>query len=80
MFFKDDLKDSYTVIPRKSFQVLSSEANELLPIYNKTSYKQYQHGIPVADWSNPAHTTGLHTVLTYPHSQQRSHHTAARKK
>ncbi|XP_074652322.1 pyruvate dehydrogenase (acetyl-transferring) kinase isozyme 2, mitochondrial-like [Tubulanus polymorphus] len=62
-------------------KVFPAEANELLPIYNKTSYKQYQHGIPVADWSNPSHTTGLHAVLnfpTHPSHTRRGYHTSLR--
>ncbi|XP_064643918.1 pyruvate dehydrogenase (acetyl-transferring) kinase, mitochondrial-like isoform X2 [Lineus longissimus] len=58
-------------------KVFPGEACELLPIYNKTSFRQYQHSIPVGDWSNPAHTTGLHTVLHYPHTHPRQYHTSA---
>ena len=44
----------------KIFQTLASEANELLPIYNKTSHNFYSASIPVADWSDPQQSSGLH--------------------
>lgn len=34
------------------FQALSTEANELLPIFNKTSSNFYRTPIPTADWSS----------------------------
>ncbi|CAH8453913.1 unnamed protein product [Schistosoma haematobium] len=37
----------------------AAEADELLPVFNRTSAKQYgSASIPVADWSNPHITTG----------------------
>lgn len=33
-------------------QAISDEANELLPIFNKTSSKFYRATIPTGDWSN----------------------------
>lgn len=33
-------------------QRLSDEANELLPIFNKTSSKFYKASVPTGDWSN----------------------------
>lgn len=33
-------------------QALSDEANELLPIFNKTSSKFYRATVPTGDWSN----------------------------
>ncbi|KAH8852784.1 [Pyruvate dehydrogenase (acetyl-transferring)] kinase, mitochondrial [Schistosoma japonicum] len=37
----------------------AAEADELLPVFNRTSAKQYGSvSIPVADWSNPNITTG----------------------
>ena len=33
-------------------QRLSEEANELLPIYNKTSSRFYRATVPTGDWSN----------------------------
>lgn len=34
-------------------QVLSDEANELLPVYNRTASKFYATNTPVNDWSSP---------------------------
>jgi len=34
-------------------KTLSTDANELLPIYNKTSYKHYKMAAPNPDWSAP---------------------------
>jgi len=34
-------------------KTLTHEANELLPIFNKTSTKQYKSAIPTADWTDP---------------------------
>lgn len=33
-------------------KALSDEANELLPIFNKTSSKFYKATVPTGDWSN----------------------------
>ena len=62
LWYKAD-KSLYSVTPQFArrlvtpflfvFQLLSSEANELLPIYNATTSKQYSHTSPVADWSSP---------------------------
>lgn len=35
-----------------ALQALSDEANELLPIFNKTSSKFYRATVPTGDWSN----------------------------
>lgn len=35
-------------------KVLSDEANECLPVYNKTASRVYESDIPVSDWSSPA--------------------------
>jgi len=35
-------------------KALTHEATELLPVFNKTSTKQYQSSIPTADWTDPA--------------------------
>jgi len=32
----------------------TEEANELLPIFNKTSTKQYKSAVPTADWTDPS--------------------------
>ncbi|CAG5125096.1 unnamed protein product [Candidula unifasciata] len=34
-------------------KVMSSEANEVLPVYNKTASRVYNRDIPVNDWSSP---------------------------
>lgn len=34
------------------FQAFSDEANELLPIFNKTSTRFYKATVPTGDWSN----------------------------
>jgi len=35
-------------------KALTHEATELLPVFNKTSTKQYQASIPTADWTDPS--------------------------
>ncbi|OON22362.1 ATPase/histidine kinase/DNA gyrase B/HSP90 domain protein, partial [Opisthorchis viverrini] len=36
----------------------AAEADEIIPIFNRTSARQYEiSGVPVADWSNPQFTT-----------------------
>ena len=35
-------------------KTLTNEAMELLPVFNKTSTKQYKSAIPTADWTDPA--------------------------
>ena len=37
-------------------KALTHEANELLPVFNKTSTKQYKSAVPTADWTDPAYT------------------------
>jgi len=32
----------------------TQEANELLPIFNKTSTRQYKSAVPIADWTDPS--------------------------
>ncbi|KAL3835777.1 hypothetical protein ACJMK2_021253 [Sinanodonta woodiana] len=36
-------------------KVLSNEASECLPVYNKTAYKMYDSDVAVSDWSSPQH-------------------------
>eukprot|EP00096_Caligus_rogercresseyi_P008964 TRINITY_DN2951_c0_g1_i2.p1 TRINITY_DN2951_c0_g1~~TRINITY_DN2951_c0_g1_i2.p1 ORF type:complete len:339 (-),score=93.40 TRINITY_DN2951_c0_g1_i2:263-1279(-) len=36
------------------------EANELLPVFNKTSTKQYKASIPTADWTDPTSSINRH--------------------
>ena len=42
---------------------------ELLPLYNKTSTKQYRSSVPVADWTDP-HST----MNKQYHPMQQQHH------
>ncbi|CAH1775734.1 unnamed protein product [Owenia fusiformis] len=56
-------------------KVLSSEASELLPIFNKTSLKQYSSSIPAADWSNPNYTSGLHFARQFSTASKRKYST-----
>jgi len=37
-------------------KTLTNEASELLPVFNKTSTKQYKTSIPTADWTDPSFT------------------------
>ena len=34
-------------------KALTHDATELLPVFNKTSTKQYKSAIPTADWTDP---------------------------
>ncbi|XP_040575952.1 pyruvate dehydrogenase (acetyl-transferring) kinase, mitochondrial isoform X1 [Lepeophtheirus salmonis] len=36
------------------------EANELLPVFNKTSTKQYKASVPTADWTDPTSSINRH--------------------
>ncbi|KAG7312857.1 hypothetical protein JYU34_001238 [Plutella xylostella] len=36
-------------------KALTNEANELLPVFNKTSSKFYKPSVQLADWSGPVH-------------------------
>lgn len=48
-------------------KALSNEANELLPIFNKTSSKYYRATIPTADWSNASSSMGArHMTCSNP--------------
>lgn len=42
-------------------KVLSSEANELLPVFNKTSSKHYRSALGTHDWSSGAVHHGINT-------------------
>ncbi|KAF6020686.1 Pdk [Bugula neritina] len=44
--------DGYGTDAIVTLKLLSSQANELLPIYTATTSKQYKSEIPVADWSS----------------------------
>lgn len=48
-------------------KALSNEANELLPIFNKTSTKFYRTTIPTGDWSNQSSTMGVRHLTTAQH-------------
>jgi len=37
-------------------KTLTHEAKELLPVFNKTSTKQYKAAIPTADWTDPSYS------------------------
>ena len=37
-------------------KTMTHEATELLPVFNKTSTKQYKSAIPTADWTGPSFT------------------------
>jgi len=37
-------------------KALTHEANELLPVFNKTSTKQYKSAVPTADWTDPSYS------------------------
>jgi len=52
-------------------KALSNEANELLPIFNKTSTRFYRTTIPTGDWSNHTSTTGVRHYFTTNNSQRR---------
>lgn len=45
-------------------KALSNEANELLPVFNKTSRKYYRATTPTGDWSNQSSTTPVRHVST----------------
>jgi len=40
-------------------KALTHEATELLPVFNKTSTKQYKSSIPTADWTDPTFSSGI---------------------
>lgn len=46
-------------------QALSNEANELLPIFNKTTSKFYRTVVPTGDWSNQATNIGSRQMCTH---------------
>ncbi|XP_022907219.1 pyruvate dehydrogenase (acetyl-transferring) kinase, mitochondrial [Onthophagus taurus] len=45
-------------------KALSNEANELLPIFNKTTSKFYRTIVPTGDWSNQATNLGSRQIST----------------
>jgi len=50
-------------------QALSTEANELLPIFNKTSSKFYRTPVPTADWSSQCGGGMATRQLSMSHNQ-----------
>ncbi len=40
-----------------------SEASELLPIFNKTSTKQYKQSVPTSDWTDPS--SDMNSSISY---------------
>lgn len=51
-------------------QALSNEANELLPIFNKTTSKFYRSTIQTGDWSNQSTVIGDRQIST----KTKNHH------
>ncbi|KAK6619869.1 hypothetical protein RUM44_006269 [Polyplax serrata] len=67
-YFHGDLNllscDGYGTDTIICLKLLTNEANELLPIFNKTSTKFYQATIPAGDWSDQScFITGRNTAL-----------------
>lgn len=56
-------------------KALSNEANELLPIFNKTTSKFYRTTIPTGDWSNQATNIGSRQICTHMKKHQLPHNT-----
>lgn len=48
-------------------KALSNEANELLPIFNKTSTRFYRSTIPTGDWSNQSSCMSVRHFFTHNH-------------
>jgi len=85
-YFNGDLSlnsvEGYGTDAMICLRVFPDAANELLPVFNKTSYLKYSSAIPVGDWSDSSQTTGLHGAVHqihgHPHHHQggnRSYHT-----
>ena len=53
MFLFFYILDGYGTDAIIYLKALPSDAGELLPIFNKTSTKQYKAAIPTADWTDP---------------------------
>ncbi|PVD35950.1 hypothetical protein C0Q70_02919 [Pomacea canaliculata] len=43
-------------------KVMSDEANEMLPVYNRTASRFYSKDIPVNDWSSPQTWSSMHNT------------------
>lgn len=54
-YFQGDLQiysvEGYGTDAMVYLKALESEANELIPVFNKTSLKQYRQGIATSDWT-----------------------------
>lgn len=59
-------------------QALTNEANELLPIFNKTTSKFYRTAVQTGDWSNQATHIGDRqiSIQTKKHQLPQSAHEA----
>lgn len=53
-------------------KALSDEANELLPVYNKTSSRFYTHSVPTNDWSGQLRSSGAPKVTANGQQQQQA--------
>ena len=47
-------------------QALSSEANELLPVYNKNAIRQYANPLQTHDWSSQGGATPIRHFSYFP--------------
>jgi len=47
-------------------KAMTHEATELLPVFNKTSTKQYKSAIPTADWTDPTYSAVVARGSTTP--------------
>lgn len=55
---------------KQNLQALTNEANELLPIFNKTTSKFYRTSVPTGDWSNQATHIGDRQISTQTKKHQ----------
>ncbi|KAK7792147.1 hypothetical protein R5R35_000414 [Gryllus longicercus] len=67
-YFHGDLNllscDGYGTDTIIYMKALSNEANELLPIFNKTSTRFYRASVPTCDWSNASSSMGIRHITT----------------
>lgn len=59
------------------FKAFSDEANELLPIFNKTSSRFYKATVPTGDWSNQVKYKKSQTQSSDNAKRTGAHKTAA---
>ena len=66
-YFHGDLKvnsiEGYGTDAIVYLKAHASDASELLPIFNKTSTKQYKAAVPTADWTDPS--SGMNSAIHY---------------